>query len=96
MTGNGAAEGVASGLGYQLKVSIQEHDYNKAIIGLENKKVIITEGKGAGQYATIQDYNPETKTYTLTSAWQGSLAPVNPDATSKFIIVNIKTFSFLV
>ena len=47
----------------------------------QSQTVTITSGTGAGQQRTISDYNPTTRTLTVSSAWT-----TVPDATSVYTI----------
>ncbi|MCA9151706.1 MAG: hypothetical protein KDA92_20520, partial [Planctomycetales bacterium] len=60
-----AKMGVASGISYQVNVSVDRHATNTDAIELYGKTVTFTSGNALAQKGTITDYDPQSKTFTV-------------------------------
>ena len=73
--------GLQPGEKYQLNISLQRHETNLAALELNGKQIVIIQGAGVGQTATITGYNPEFRLFTINAPWSQAV-----DATSIFQI----------
>ena len=78
--------GVATGIAYQLNVSIQRHATNPSAISLAGKTITIIAGTGKGLTGTIAAYDPGSRTYTLATPWPAAPDLNAPDSSSEFAI----------
>ena len=65
---SGSGQQPVTGMGYQLFLSLQGHPANPAQINFAGDTVVITSGRGAGETATIQSYDPEQQVFILSGS----------------------------